>query len=120
MHELSVCRSIIEQVEAVAAERGGRVRNVRVQVGPLSGVEPRLLERAFPLAREGSVAADAELTVETVPIRVHCVACGEDSDAAMNDLRCRHCGRWRTCLVSGDELILSAVEMADEAVPDVS
>ncbi len=50
MHELSLCRALITQVEAVAHEHGVRaVRRVRIRVGALCGAEPSLLEHAFPL-----------------------------------------------------------------------
>ena len=51
MHELSVCQSIIDQVTRVAEQhQGSQVEKIYLQVGPLSGVEPKLLQSAFPLA----------------------------------------------------------------------
>ena len=83
MHELSVCQALIEQVERVARENDARrVVSITIAVGPLSGVEPRLLEHAYPLAAAGTVAEHATLTVETVPVRVRCRTCGAETDAA--------------------------------------
>lgn len=112
MHELSVCQGMLGQVEAIArSHHASGVRRIRVQVGPLSGVEPQLLEQAFPLARAGTVAEQAELVIESLPVRVHCETCGRDSDAAPNRLLCAACGDWHTRLVSGDELLLASVEL---------
>lgn len=112
MHELSVCQGMLGQVEAIArSHRASEVRRIRVQVGPLSGVEPRLLEQAFPLACAGTVAEHAELVIENLPVRVHCDSCGSDSDATANRLLCGACGDWHTRLVSGDELLLASVEL---------
>jgi len=112
MHELSVCQGMLGQVEAIArSHQASAVRRIRVQVGPLSGVEPRLLEQAFPLACAGTVAERAELVIERLPVRVHCETCGSDSDAAPNRLLCGSCGDWHTRLVSGDELLLASVEL---------
>ena len=44
MHELAICQALISQVEDVVRERSARVKRVLVGIGPLSGVEPRLLE----------------------------------------------------------------------------
>ena len=112
MHELSVCQALIEQVEAVAREQNAeQVLLIRVGIGPLSGVEPQLLEQAFSIARAGSIAAEAELQVTSLPIQVSCPACGSISEAQAARLVCAACGNWQTTLVSGDELQLSQVEL---------
>lgn len=115
MHELSVCQGLLDQVARVAADHGAiGVKNIVVRVGPLSGVVPALLREAFPLARAGTVAGDAALTIEEQPVRVHCDACGADSDAKPNRLLCGECGDWHTQLISGDELLLASVELITE------
>jgi len=112
MHELSVCQALIEQVEAVAREQNAaQVLLIRLGIGPLSGVEPQLLEQAFYIARAGSIAADAELQVNSLPIQVSCRACGAVSEAQAARLVCAVCGDWHTTLVSGDELQLTQVEL---------
>lgn len=126
MHEFSICRSLLGQVEALAVEHGARrVTSLKLAVGPLSGVEPGLLERAYSLARCGTVADTAPLMVETPPIMVECRTCGRESAAVADRLICAHCGDYRVELVSGDELILLSVEMecsgagqAEDEAPD--
>ena len=115
MHELAICQALIEQVEAIARERlARRVDTVCVSIGPLSGVEPRLLEQAFPVASAGSVADGARLELDCRPLRVSCQQCGRVTDALPSRLICGHCGDWHTDLVSGDELILSRVELLQD------
>ena len=115
MHELSVCQALISQVEELAQrEMAQRVERVRVGIGPLSGVEPQLLQHAYPLAAAGTLAENSELEIENRPIRVHCPTCGKTSDASASRLLCAHCGDWQTTLVSGDELMLLQVEFIRE------
>ncbi len=115
MHELSVCQGLLDQVARVAADHGALgVKHIVVRIGPLSGVVPALLEQAFPLARAGTIAEDATLTIDELPVRVHCDACGADSDARPNCLLCGECGDWHTQLISGDELLLASVELLKE------
>lgn len=115
MHELSVCMQLVRQVESLAGEHGAiGVERLVVQIGPLSGIEPELLERAYPLAVSGTMAAGAELVLERLPIRVRCTACSVESEATMSNLACPACGEWRTELVSGRELILKTVEFRVE------
>ena len=112
MHEMSICQALITEIEAVARDQGARrVVSVLVRAGPLSGVEPQLLEFAFSIAREGTVASDAQLAIESMPVRVHCESCGIQSAAAANRLVCEQCGDWHVRVVSGDELLLMSVEL---------
>jgi hydrogenase nickel incorporation protein HypA/HybF len=117
VHELSICQALIDQLEVLAREQSAaEVSRVALGIGPLSGIEPALLQHAYPIAAAGTVAENSVLTVEERPVRVHCSQCGLDSDAAANRLLCAHCGDWRTELISGDELLLMQVEFTREAV----
>ena len=112
MHELSVCQAMLKQVAAIAAEnRSHAVTRITLRIGPLSGVDARLLQHAFPVACAGTVARDAELVIESLPIRVMCRQCGSETDAQVNKLVCAACGDYHTQLVSGDELLLASVEL---------
>jgi hydrogenase nickel incorporation protein HypA/HybF len=111
MHELAICQALIAQVDDIARRRQARVQQVRVGVGPLSGVEPPLLEGAYPLACAGTRAEGSRLVIEQTAIRVRCRSCGAESAAMPNRLLCASCGEWRTDLVSGDELLLLRVEL---------
>lgn len=113
MHELSVCIALMEQVERIAQEhRAGRVERIVLQLGPLSGVEAPLLEHAWPLAATGTLAAAAELVIETAPVKVKCTQCGAESEVVPNRLLCAACGDYRTRLVSGDEMLLANLELS--------
>jgi hydrogenase nickel incorporation protein HypA/HybF len=112
VHELSICQALIEQVEATARKEDAlQVVQVRVGIGPLAGVEPQLLQQAFQLARAGSIAATASLLIDHLPIRVSCRACGQETAAEVANLACGNCGDWHTELVSGDEMLLTQVEL---------
>lgn len=113
MHEMAICQALIRQLEQVSAEHGGgRVRCLRLQVGPLSGVEAALLQRAFAFARLASpITAEALLELETAEIVVQCVSCGQQSSVKLNRLLCGHCGSWQTRVTSGDALLLLQVEL---------
>ena len=117
MHELAICQALISQVQDVVRARSGRVQSVRVGIGPLSGVEPRLLEDAYPLACAGTCAEGSQLAIEQMNIRVRCRICGAESEAAPNRLLCAACGDWRTELLSGDELMLLRIELETQEEP---
>jgi len=112
MHELSICQGLLSQVKKVAADNNARsVELIRIRVGGLSGVEPPLLERAFEIAREGTIAAQAELEIEEGPVVVKCQECGASSAVPVNRLVCQYCGEWRVNVTEGEELLLLSVEI---------
>ena len=119
MHELSLCLALMEQVESIAAEHGARrVETISLRIGPLSGVEPALLEQAFPLAATGTVAEGARLDITRSEVVVVCTRCGARSTVRPNRLVCGECGDFRTRLESGDEMLLASLELADVARPE--
>jgi hydrogenase nickel incorporation protein HypA/HybF len=117
MHELTVCQALVSQVEHIARDRAARVLHVLIGLGPLSGVEPRLLEDVYPLACTGTLAECSQLTVKEIDIRVRCSACGAETVAKPNRLVCGACGDWHTELLTGNEMLLLRVELetSDEA-----
>ncbi len=119
MHELAVCQALMEQVESIASEkRADHIVSIHLGIGPLAGVEPRLLEQAFFIARAGGIADDADLVIESLPVRVSCEQCGEITDALPARLLCGACGNWRTKLVSGDELQLIHVDLVRQSADE--
>jgi hydrogenase nickel incorporation protein HypA/HybF len=117
MHELSVCQALIGQVERIARENDARrVVSIVVAVGPLSGVEPALLEHAYPIAAAGTVGEHALLTVEVMPVEVHCRKCGARGEARPNRIVCGACGEWQVDVTSGEEMLLKRVEIETDAL----
>ena len=76
MHELSICQALMEQVESIASERNAKyVTSIVVGMGPLSGVEEQLLKNAYPVASAGTVAENAELIIEFLPVMKNFLFC---------------------------------------------
>ena len=80
MHELSVCQNLVMQVERIAREQNARVSSITIKIGPLSGVEAALVEQAYPLAVAGTCLSAARLIIDSLPVRVHCRICKQDTD----------------------------------------
>ena len=113
MHELAVCEALFAEARRIAENEGAAmIDRLVVTIGPLSGVEAELLVSAFSIARAGAGFPEAELEVETAPVRVQCSSCGATNDVAPNRLVCADCGDWRVTLLSGSEMILKSVELS--------
>ncbi len=111
MHELAICQSIISQVETLAQQHNAKqVVEIVLKIGLLAGVESELLKQAFPIAAAGSCAENAELKIESIPVKVKCSQCNIESEVQPNRLLCQSCGDWRTKVISGDEMLLARIE----------
>ena len=77
MHEVSIALSILDIVLAKCAEVEGRkIDVVRVRIGEAAGVMPDALSFAFDVAKTDTMAGEAQLVIETVPLGGMCTACG--------------------------------------------
>jgi hydrogenase nickel incorporation protein HypA/HybF len=115
MHEMSLVRSLIAQVdELVASNGGGALRRVRVQIGPLSCVEPALFTSAWEQWCAAAGRGGALLEIEEVPLVARCRACGRAFQPVRFCFRCPACGGIETETVSGDGVILHSITL-DEA-----
>jgi hydrogenase nickel incorporation protein HypA/HybF len=113
MHEMSLVRSLLAQAEEIAAAEGGALRSVRVQVGPLSGVEGLLMRSAW----EQWCAANGraiELQVEEVPLVARCSECGGEFEPVRFCFQCPACGGSETVAISGDGVILHSITLDDQ------
>lgn len=111
MHELSICQSIIGIVEKHADGRG--VRTVNVRIGTLRQIVPDTLVYCWSLVTEGSELEGAELNVERVQALLHCDTCGHEQTLDVPILICESCSGQQVTLVSGDEFLITSLELED-------
>lgn len=107
MHEYSLVQSLLKQVsEIAAANGGGDVEWVRLEVGQFAGVEIELLQIAFQELAPKALGLPVELLVIPIPLQVKCKDC--DAISEMNDFHfsCKACGSERTWIISGEEIRL--------------
>lgn len=118
MHELSIAASIVEAVtETAAAYPGAQVRMVRLRVGALSAVIEDSLQFCWGVTTENTPLAGAALVVRTMPVVVHCAACGVDEEIeGVQSFRCPRCGEPAADLRQGRELEIESIEIDESDV----
>jgi hydrogenase nickel incorporation protein HypA/HybF len=114
MHELAIADSIVRIASAHAA--GRRVARVELKVGHLRQVVPSALRFSFALVAEGTELEGAELAMEVVPAGGRCRACGFDGPLPQFPLQCQSCGGFDVEVLRGEELLVDALEIEDEAL----
>jgi hydrogenase nickel incorporation protein HypA/HybF len=112
MHELSIVASLFEILEEKAKEhRAVKITGVRLKVGKLAGVVPEFLRTAFDMYKQGTLAAEAVLEVEVVPVRVNCQKCRAETITEDYIFICSACGSAELQVIEGLELLLDKVEL---------
>lgn len=113
MHELSLARDLLAAVERTLASSDAQVVRVSVSVGSAAGIVSESLRFAFRVICEGTRVQGAELSVTIVAARSRCADCGIvfEFDGLIG--RCPRCARLGGELLSGDEMILRAIEVVD-------
>ena len=107
------------QVNEIAFQnQATAIESVTLRIGPLSGVEAALLKQAFPFVAAQTIAENAELIIEELPVVILCNQCGSKSNTVPNKLVCSQCGDYHTQLLSGDEMLLASVELIKEDLAD--
>jgi hydrogenase nickel incorporation protein HypA/HybF len=131
LHELSIACEILDQVTSTATAHGAiKVKHVTLQIGKLSHTNPEQLSFIFKTIAEGSIAENADLTIEMVPPSLEC-ECGytgaiderqiqENSEFTSEllayieaDKECPICGK-QAQLTGGRELIIKSIEIETE------
>jgi hydrogenase nickel incorporation protein HypA/HybF len=117
MHERSLVKALLRQVEVLAAEHpGSHIVSIRVCIGEFSGVEPELLASAYDDLVTETPLRGAALRLEQVPLEAICDQCGCHFRIERFNFQCDKCGSLRITIRGGEELLLDSVTM-EETVP---
>ncbi len=114
MHELSIALSIVDGVlEEIERRPGCHVEAVHLRVGRLAGVDKDALTFSYEVAREGTPLAESRLVIEDVEVSILCPQCrAERAAEAFPMLRCGNCGSPGERVTHGEELEITALELA--------
>jgi len=114
MHEASIALSIIDIVQAKCMEEGcSSVGSIRVRIGRAAGILPEALVFAFDASKDTTVAKNAKLVIETVPVGGRCRDCRKEFEApetAQYILSCPYCGSTSYEITRGREMEILDME----------
>jgi len=110
MHEMYIARSIIRNLQDIAEREGfGKIIEVRIKVGVLSGVEPYLLEKALSYVKKGTPFEDVNLLIEVDGLNISCGCCNYRGDVKEYMHSCPECGSSEISFEGGDGLTIESV-----------
>lgn len=110
MHERSLARALLEELDRIRHSEGADIVRATIEVGPLSGVEPSQLIDAFYDLAPTCALEHVELELRTVDLTAHCPACSRTFAVQNFVFRCPHCGG-AAHAVSGSTVLLASVDI---------
>jgi len=112
MHEMSICEGILQVIEDQAVQQNfTEVKRVRLEIGPLAGVEPEALHFSYDVVVRGSIAQGSTLEVIHLPANGWCMPCAKSVDVKQRFDPCPDCGSHQVEITGGDELRIKDMEV---------
>ena len=112
MHEISIVQGALDvALETAKASAATQILCLRMRVGTMTGVVPEAMQFAFEVLREGTIAAEARLEIETIPASSWCVNCQCEFECVDWLHVCPKCQQPSSDLRRGLELELASMEV---------
>ncbi len=113
MHEVSMMQNILDAAVKRAKDEGAQhIRLVQMRVGEASDVVSNSLEVAFDVAKKGTIAEDAKLQVENVPVVCYCSNCNIEFHPTSKLNECPECHQAYCEVHQGKEFELAFLEVS--------
>lgn len=112
MHELTLCRYLIEIVEHEANLRNvRRIHKIYLEIGKLAAIEKKAFLFAFDVASKDTIANNARLEIIEVDGAAHCHHCNKVTKLSQRYSSCQFCDNFNLTMIAGEELKIKSMEV---------
>jgi hydrogenase nickel incorporation protein HypA/HybF len=114
MHEMGIAIQIIDIAKSSIPEnlKGEPVQRVNIAVGKLSAIVPSSLKFCFDIAIKDTPLEGATLHIEELPVTLQCKNCNNKWAAEQPMFKCEKCDNTDVEMLSGRELDIVSIELA--------
>jgi hydrogenase nickel incorporation protein HypA/HybF len=88
-----------------------QIIKITMNIGKLSGVVPEALEFAFDIVTKNTIAENATLKINNIPIICYCNYCHSNFSPAEWFFECPNCQQFTNNIIQGKEMELVSVEI---------
>ena len=111
MHEIRIAKDLSEIVLGVASrEKLSRVTKVNISFGQMIQIVPDIFNFAFRESVRETIAIDAEIDIEILPVKIKCKNCEAEVIINDNSFSCSSCGASELEIIQGKELFIKSIE----------
>ena len=116
MHEMTICESIIGQLEDERIRRGfGIVKRLRLEIGMLSCLDPDALRYAFEISTRETFLDGMTLEIDRPPGDAKCLDCGAEVKVFNRLDACPACGGNHLDANGGTQMRLIEMEIQGQS-----
>lgn len=111
MHEIRIAQDLsVIVLGAAKREKLARVTKVNISFEQLIQIVPDIFRFAFSEVVRDSVAEEAEIDIEILPVKMKCIKCQNDFQVIDNSFACNVCGSTDLEIIQGKELFIKSIE----------
>lgn len=111
MHETAIVQDMFRIIDEVASKNQlHRIDKVHFTIGEMIQVVPDLFYFAFDAAKEDTIASEATVELELLPVKMQCNSCNHIFKVADNTFYCPNCNSSDLNLIQGKELLIKSIE----------
>jgi hydrogenase nickel incorporation protein HypA/HybF len=115
MHELGIAQNIYDIVQqSVPEELAPDILKIRIKVGQFAGIIPDSLDFCFNILVSETPMKNAKLCIEQLPLISECRECKYRFQVEEYNFHCPSCESANLELVSGKELEIVDIEVAEK------
>ena len=115
MHEMGIAQQLVKiALDAIPEEMEHPVVEiVNLKIGKLASVVEHSLTFCFEIIAKDTPLENARLKIDIVPVRVQCEACDHIWEVTGPVFKCPLCGDGAVHLLTGREIEIISLELAD-------
>jgi hydrogenase nickel incorporation protein HypA/HybF len=111
MHEIRIAEDLsVIVLETARENKLTDVTKVNISFGQMIQIVPDIFEFAFREVVRNSIAENAEVDIEIIPVRIKCRICGNDFHLDGNLFTCNNCDSTDLEIIHGKELYIKSIE----------
>ncbi len=112
MHEAGIAQNIIDiSIDTAKKNSADKISLIAVRIGKMSAIDEASLRFAFDALKNDTIAKDAVLKYEEIPLKGKCLDCGSEEEFEGYFMSCPKCNSSKVTIISGNELEVSYIEV---------
>lgn len=112
MHELAITQGVLDiALEHAKNFNANKIMRINLVVGEMTGIVDECVRFYFDFISKDTIASEATLSFERVPIKAYCRDCDATFTLSGLDWRCPSCQSCNIEVIAGRELYVESIEV---------
>lgn len=112
MHEIGIMEQTLEiAIKNSQAQNATKIKKITMDIGKISGVISEALEFAFDVVSNNTIAENADLIINDIPVICYCDFCQKNFYPQEWFFECPKCLQFSNNIIQGKEIKLVSVEI---------